>query len=544
MSMVNISLKTIMMQKSFLFLFSLLTTQSLFSQATLVKDIFPGTENGASQYRERYVAFNGKLYFPGNDGQHGEELWVSDGTAAGTVMVKDIFGGASGSQPDNLVVFNGKLYFSATDEGHGKEVWVTDGTEAGTQVYKDFEPGSFTSSVDYLAVANDLLFIRATQSGTLKLWSTNGPAANLLPLAEADYAFGSSKNAAAGANKVYFVGASNALWVSDGTLLGTKKLLDSPSFFASYSHMTVIGDKLYYGFGQDSYSTEPWVSNGTEAGTVQLAEMVPGEFDGGSPTYFIEYKNFVYFRGKNQLWRTDGTPAGTVLFEDGIEPFGNINFDGKEGLVFNNTLYFSAADNTNGEELWSTNGTVAGTALVKNINSGFLNSAPSLLVKGGDGNFYFNAYTGASDYALWKSNGTAAGTVKIADPYPGDNAENLWAIAPVGNTLFFATRSAANGVELWKVGITTDVQEVLTEAKIGVVSPNPASQYCRVALNQPSDNETVVRLFDAFGKMVLEQRMAPGQEYLDMPVAHLAKGHYALQLQGISGVQTMPLLLL
>jgi ELWxxDGT repeat protein len=44
----------------------------------------------------------------------GDELWKSDGTAAGTVLVKDIFPDHS-SSPNNLTNVNGTLYFDATD---------------------------------------------------------------------------------------------------------------------------------------------------------------------------------------------------------------------------------------------------------------------------------------------------------------------------------------------------------------------------------------------------------------------------------------------
>lgn len=532
-----------MLLKSLFAVLALSLSNAAFGQAVLVKDINPGAGNGVSQYRERFVALGGKLFFPGNDGQNGEELWVSDGTTGGTVMLKDIYPGGIGSQPQNLAVFNGKVYFSADDDVHGVEVWVTDGTPAGTQLYKDFEDGMPGSSVDFIGTANGKLLIRATLNSTLKLWATDGPADNLVALANADYGFSSQKNIAVGAYRAFFVAPDNALWVTDGSPAGTQKLKDSPSFFAYYSHMTVIGDKLFYGFGSGSYGTEPWVSDGSEAGTFLLKEMLPGEFDGGSPTYFIEYKGLVYFRGLNQLWRTDGTVNGTALFKSDVAPFGNINFDGREGIVFNNTLFFAGDDDSaNGEELWSSDGSLGGTKIFKSINAGFFDAGPSLLVNGGDGNFYFNAYTGNSDYALWKSNGTAAGTVKVADPYPGDNAQNLWAIVPAGNTLFYVTSSAANGNELWKVGITTPVTEPVATPILASVAPNPACGRFQVNLLD-SEASTVVRLFDPLGRFVSTQELAPGVSSGELNVEHLPGGRYTLQVQQETGVQSIPVMI-
>ena len=57
---------------------------------------------------------NGTLYFAANDGTHGEELWKSNGTAAGTVMVKDLdTGNTAGSEPTDLTNVDSTLYFNA-----------------------------------------------------------------------------------------------------------------------------------------------------------------------------------------------------------------------------------------------------------------------------------------------------------------------------------------------------------------------------------------------------------------------------------------------
>ena len=108
------------------------------------------------------VALNTSLYFPLDDAIHGNELWKSDGTAAGTVMVKDIRPGTTGSyarEPDGRRI--GTLFFAANDGSHGNELWKSDGTAAGTVLVKDINPGSVRSMPAYLTNVDGTLFFTA-----------------------------------------------------------------------------------------------------------------------------------------------------------------------------------------------------------------------------------------------------------------------------------------------------------------------------------------------------------------------------------------------
>src|SRR5690554_6633873 len=89
----------------------------------LVKDINP---NGVGNPQD-LTAYNGKLYFSANDGTNSDELWVTGGTATGTLMLKDINPSGDGF-PLYFTEYNGKLYFNANDGTNGTELWVTDGT--------------------------------------------------------------------------------------------------------------------------------------------------------------------------------------------------------------------------------------------------------------------------------------------------------------------------------------------------------------------------------------------------------------------------------
>src|ERR1051325_5510447 len=82
--------------------------------ANMLQDVNSGVPAGSVP--EHLTVVNGLLFFSASDGVHGNELWKSDGTQAGTVMVKDIEAGSSGSYPKNLTAINGTLFFSATDD--------------------------------------------------------------------------------------------------------------------------------------------------------------------------------------------------------------------------------------------------------------------------------------------------------------------------------------------------------------------------------------------------------------------------------------------
>ncbi len=160
-----------------------------------------------------------------------------------------------------------------------------------------------------------------------------------------------------------------------------------------------------------------FLSNGTGVGTVELGAVgtaTANAFNILSDRPIVNVNGVYYFSGNSQstidgdLWRTDGTEAGTTLVKDFDEFYGV-----RDLTNVNGTLFFSAGDPVNGRELWKSDGTSVGTVIVKDISAGASSADPDEFLAVGS-TLYFTASSPASGRELWKSNGTAAVRCKSA----------------------------------------------------------------------------------------------------------------------------------
>ncbi|MDX1999755.1 MAG: hypothetical protein SF066_18695, partial [Thermoanaerobaculia bacterium] len=146
----------------------------------LLADVRPGFGSGLvdrdfeTYHREDLAVVavaEDRAFFVGDDGEHGPELWTSDGTSAGTRSLGDLFPGPRSAEPRWLTAVGARAFFVADDGVHGRELWVSDGSPAGTRVVADLWPGPKSSVPEYLtAVDGLLLFSAADGLGGRELW--------------------------------------------------------------------------------------------------------------------------------------------------------------------------------------------------------------------------------------------------------------------------------------------------------------------------------------------------------------------------------------
>ena len=354
-------------------------------------------------------------FFVGNDGVNGSELWKTDGTEQGTVMVKDI-NPEGDSRPGQLTYNNGVLYFNADDGVHGRELWTSDGTENGTVIIKDVNPNG--DSVTFFTSIN----------GSLYLYMTDGI-------------------------------NGYELWKSDGSAEGTVMVMDiGPVGLSGFDHysLTHIGDTLYFSGYAEVARCALWRSDGTESGTFSVREFNPSQ-GASCPARLTNVNGELFFSASDEafgaeLWKSDGTRSGTVMVKDinmfliaGSRPANFVSFDDK--------LYFTAEDEDHGRELWVSNGTEAGTTIVADINPGESGSSVGMVTPFREKLFFDTG--GPCNTGIWVSDGTENGTYRFGScGHPLFKWVVLNQPTIINNTLYFFSNNDF-GDDLWQSDSTT-----------------------------------------------------------------------------------------
>ena len=448
----------------------------------MVKDINPGDNgDGASDI----VTVGDTAYFRANDGTHDWELWKSNGTENGTMLVKDINPSGSsvpiGVMDRTIVPFNDNLIFVAWNgSSTGPELWISNGTENGTSILKEIDTGD-SSFVDELTVLGNYIFFAAEDNGIYgrELWRTDGTTegTEIVKDINPGTADAQPQNFYV-LNDVLYFSATNStygqeLWRSDGTAEGTHvvKDINPGSDGDSYpQYLSSVGDTLFFVAKDGTNGYELWKSNGTSNGTVMVKDInsdSSGSFDTSKKFQLVSFNGEIYFpvdddSGKGvELWKSNGTADGTVMVKDirsgsaSSIPMYVDHFLHKSAVELNGFLYFAAHDGVKGRELWSTNGTEDGTTIVKDIRNGGTGSSPREFLLATD-RIFFKATSGTYGKELFVTNGTS--TKLFHDFYGGGNTHNNHGLGQSisyltlsDTALYLSAQTFSTGYELWRV---------------------------------------------------------------------------------------------
>jgi ELWxxDGT repeat protein len=477
--------------------------------ASLVADVWPGPNTGVSAI---LGVVNGVLYLVANDGVGGFELWKSDGTASGTVRVKDIatqpgstylYPIFDGRGTGNVTAAGDKLVFGTGREMYPNsakselapthtddriapngDLWVSDGTSAGTTVLKTF-PSVPSGAMPYGFASLGTLGHAALFQGNegderYELWRTDGTLSGTYGITQVVQPNSGNLGNLMRLNDLYlfevytytkdYENFGSSLWRTDGTPQGTQPVMKDLNIGA----FAASGNTLFFGGrpSDDNGDFELWKTDGTAAGTLmvrdafsdtkssQLADLTAGA--PGQVFYVVES-----YLGE-QLWKSDGTEAGTVMVRDVItRPYSS---EFTELAYANGTLLFVADDGVHGLELWKSDGTEAGTMLLTDLYPGAGSAWPRELVVL-NGAVYFSATGPDGIRTLWRSDGTAAGTQPIRTDAGAPMQPEYLTVA--AGQLFFSAADAAHGREAWHSDGTAAGTAMLHDLAAGEASSNP-----------------------------------------------------------------------
>jgi ELWxxDGT repeat protein len=420
--------------------------------SALVKNVTPEVSNGIPSDRSLMATnVNGSLFFVANDGVHGAELWASDGTAQSTHMVKDIFStNFPDDIPESLTSMKGALYFLV-----GAGIWKSNGTEVGTVIVK--EPALIQHYFTGLTKVNGMLFFASDD----KLWRSDGTTAGTILLRSftPDICYRCDYEPAIDTfwnvnGRLFFSaddGSSYRLWTSDGTREGTVATSGIVPD-GELPWLEVANGTWFFPAADDAHGAELWTSAGTPGSVRLVKDIAPGRLDANvSPLASVGQTLYLIADDRvhgAELWKSDGTAAGTQLVKD-ITP----GADGSQivgATAAGNLLFFVTQDTSHGRELWRSDGTAAGTQLVRDINPGLDNAFGSKpILTPLDDLVIFAADDGVHGTELWTSDGSAAGTTMAADIAPGSGSSDPGGFTSAGRYLFFSANDGTHGNELW-----------------------------------------------------------------------------------------------
>ena len=413
-----------------------------------------------------------------------------------------------GSFPTQLTGFGDRVLFRARDPRHGEELWSSDGTEAGTHRVLDSCPGPCSGAVGQPAVIGERFFFVALEGGRLSLWvgergssgstGSAGGRETVRRVALFDsFAQATVQQLTPLGDRAVFAGsdAEHGVepWISDGTPGGTRRLADlctEPGCSSFPSELVAVGGSVYFSARDPEHGEELFVTDGTSAGTRLAADICPGACDSLAVNLFPWRGRvwFAAFRPAEGLELWSAAPGEGARREGDLEPGAESSFP-SDFFVWRDRLYFRALSGSGGTwyridhpgappvvaaelqglqdflfgftvvgealhflsvgdegaDLWVLDGAGDGSGSVPRHLAALAGGARPL---GSVGGTVLYAELAPGEATLWRTDGTVAGTVAIR------GFDSLLSLpgAVAGGRLLFGADGDDTGVELWRVG--------------------------------------------------------------------------------------------
>jgi ELWxxDGT repeat protein len=415
------------------------------------------------------AALPGKLFCVTKDSSYEGRLWVVDPATLQSTQISPF--GVICSYIWPRIAYNGAIYFVAKKSGVGEELWRSDGTSAGTVLLKDINPGAGSSSISRFERAGErFAFLANNGTNGLELWSSLGTAdTTSMVLDILPYHRANSRPSLLGGSETghaFFTAEDDLngafLWATDGTTEGTRTVRYISSTSALYA-AAVINGKAWFSFNTDGKGHEPWVSDGTPEGTFLLKDIVAGSGSSG-PRYFTALGDRVLFIADSKLWQTDGTPGGTgLLLPELLQSAPNSSIPAQDAArdLLADDLLFEVRTGATTAAVAITDGNTTGTRLLPVTSSTGVTDISSIAA-GADYALVPLKLSGYSMHELWRADSSTTGTFMLAPMYSYEddllqpffhNDHFLLPWGP-GNT---------TNVELWRSEGTAETTQLLAD---------------------------------------------------------------------------------
>ncbi len=448
---------------------------------------FDNFRNGAD-----FQEFNGKIIFSGDDGIHGSEPWVTDGTPEGTYMIQDL-GNNGGSNPYFFNHIGDKFIFSTSKNvGFNSVIWSTDFSKNScNRIYQgnDKQSNIIDVGLDGQLLIVNSFFDPVSETDYTMISVTNGTSSGTFPI------LGEDKNLKGNLIKytkvkdqVFFIMSyiwDSLLYVTDGTKNGTKLLIEE---LANVAKLQNWDDKIF--FQVDANGN--YISDGTKEGTFEINELIE------EPILFLEYfimGDKLYFADKNDdglisIWESDGTKSGTRKVKTMDETDENVDIGFKNSFYGN--IVFDYYESGKPGELWMTDGTEEGTKKIIDFFSltNLKYYSLSEVKQYGEYLLVIPSYPLSRDYMFLLNREGELTKVEpkgATKPRKFSNESGRTIFGNLNGYLYFKANYYDTGEQLWKIKVDESITSIEETQKpeLMTVYPNPAKEYIQLELNKP-----------------------------------------------------------